>query len=97
MTTTPLAKAITTTEGIVVILSDVVLGAAASINPHVLSPKIAAIVVGAQHIALLAQRGVIKAKALQTLPPVEKVVDSSDPLGQLAKEVEAAAGGPVTE
>jgi uncharacterized membrane protein (Fun14 family) len=75
--TTPLAKAYTTTEGILVIVSDAVLGACAALDPHVLPPKIAGIVVGVQHVALLAQRGVIKVNALKQ---VQGVLSSSDPV-----------------
>jgi uncharacterized membrane protein (Fun14 family) len=75
--TTPLAKAWTTTEGILVIVSDAVLGAGAAIDPHALSPKVAGIVVGVQHIALLAQRAVIKANALKQ---VQSVLTARNPV-----------------
>lgn len=92
--TTPLAKAITTLEGILVVVSDVVLGACAAIAPGTLSPKYAAIVIGVQHIALLVSRTVIKAKALS---PVAAVVAAKDPLAALLTEVESAAGGKPVE
>ena len=88
--TSPLAKAITTLEGQLVIASDVVIGAGAAIDPHVLPPKIAAIVVAAQHIALLVQRGVIKA---QHSPAVTALVDSQN-VSQALSEVDRLASAP---
>ncbi len=91
MQTTPLAKAITTLEGILVVASDVVMGAVATIDPSTLSPKYAAIAVAVQHVALLISRGVIKAKAVPRI--YTDVTTAKDPLAELLTEVEAAAGG----
>lgn len=65
MTTNPLSRTFQTTEGILVIVTDAVVGATAAIDPHLLGPKWAAIVIGVQHVALLAQRGLVKVAALQ--------------------------------
>lgn len=75
--TTPLAKAITTLEGQLVLATNVVLGAAAATNPQSLPPKYAAIVAGATNIALLVQRMVIKVKAS---PTITSVLNSPDAL-----------------
>jgi hypothetical protein len=88
--TTPLAKAIRTLEGKLVVAADVAVATVAAVDPSVLPAKFAGALVAAQHIALLAQRGVIKAAASKT---INAVIDSGDPLGAILKDVEAATGG----
>lgn len=92
--TTPLAKAIRTLEGKLVVAADVVVAAVAVIDPHVLPAKFAGVLVVAQHIALLAQRGLIKASASRT---INAVVNSGNPLDAILKDVEAATSGVPTE
>ena len=74
MQTTPLAKAITTTEGILTILINAVLGLAAFVPTHGLNPTVAAVVSGATTVALTAQRGLVKAKALQATPVAQELL-----------------------
>lgn len=78
-TTQPLAKAITTLEGQLSVLLTVVLGAAGSPALHALNPKVAAIAIAVNNLALLAQRGLLKAKALQATPLGTEMLDSAHP------------------
>lgn len=89
--TSPLARAWKTTEGILVILLDLILVGTAAIDPSTVSPKTAAIVIGAQHVALLAQRGLIKAIALSKVPAVAAVLDAPDPVKVAETELLADA------
>lgn len=61
----PLAKAIRTSEGVIVWVSNIVLGVGALLDPSKLPPKEAAIVAGALSAAHIASRTVLKATALQ--------------------------------
>lgn len=63
----PLTKAFQTTEGVLVIVMDVVSAVTTVLDPSVLPHKIAAGVIVAQHVALLAQRGYIKGRAVANL------------------------------
>lgn len=85
MQTSPLAKAITTTEGILTIVFNAVIAAAAVIPSHGLNPTVAAVVSAASVVALTGQRGLIKAKALQATPLGEKVIE--DVSNQLSGQV----------
>ena len=85
--TTPLAKAITTLEGQLITASSVLIAAFAALDPRVLSPKYAATLVTAQHVALLAQRGLVKIKASKQ---VNEVIDAPDPVKEVEAEVESA-------
>lgn len=77
MQTTPLAKAITTTEGVLTVLVNIALGLAALIPAHGLNPTVAAAVAGANTVALTLQRGLVKAKALQNSPLGEKLIEEA--------------------
>lgn len=93
-TTTPLAKAITTLEGQLSVAATVAIGVAGSPVLHALNPKVAAVAIVVNNVALLVQRGVIKVKASKF---VNDVANSKSPLKTLISDVEAASGGPVTE
>lgn len=79
MQTTPLAKAVTTLEGQLVLASNVVLalGAVDGLIPA----KYAGIAVVAQNVALTVQRGVLKVKHSKQ---VTEVLESANPLETLA-------------
>lgn len=63
----PLTKAIATTEGVLVIIMDVASAVTTVLDPSLLPHKLAAGVIVVQHVALLAQRGYIKGKAVANL------------------------------
>lgn len=64
MLSKPLTKAIQTTEGALVVVSGIAVAVTSAIDPSTLSHKNAALIIGAQNVALLIQRGVIKSVAL---------------------------------
>jgi len=74
--TTPMAKAITTLEGQLVLVTNVVIGAGATIDPGRLSPKIAAIVAGAMNISLIVQRLILKVQASKVQAVVMATTDT---------------------
>lgn len=94
--TQPLAKAIRTLEGILVVVSDAAMAVAAVPAVHALNPKVAAACIAVQHVGLLVQRGVIKAKALHLDTAAQALVD--DPVSVLnAWEVHEAANPAVAQ
>ena len=90
--TTPLAKAVTTLEGVLLSATAVIAAAASAIDPHQLPPTVGGILATVAAVSLGIQRTVLKVKALGY---VQNVVNSPDPLGQIVKDVEAAGKEPV--
>lgn len=91
--TSPLAKAIHTLEGKLIVASEAVMAIVAFFDPSKLPPKTAAIVIGASNIALLVQRGVIKVQAMKWL---NNIVDSPDPVKTAEEELFGEVNAPIS-
>lgn len=93
MTTTPLGKAVTTTEGVATIVLGACVATFSALNHSALPPKYASIVDGGLTVALMLQRGVLKLGAIKQL--------GVDPVGylegELVKEAEASGDGTPTQ
>lgn len=87
--TQPLAKAITTLEGQLVVALNVVIGVASVPAIHALNPKVGAIVLGVQNVAFIAQRALIKVKALN----VPGLIDQGDNVGEILAAIEGETAG----
>lgn len=88
-TTTPLAKAWTTLEGILTTATGVAIAVASVPGLHALNTKFGAVCDAALVAAFALQRGLVKAAAVRNSPVVAAVVDSKDPLNEILKDVEA--------
>jgi hypothetical protein len=84
----PLAKAIRTSEGILVWVSNLALAAGALVDPSKLPPKEAAIVAGALSAAHIASRTVLKVTALQQGAGIEAPIPFNPLPAAAAGEVE---------
>lgn len=87
--TAPLAKSVRTLENILAVATSALIAAGSAIDPHQLPPKVAGILATVLSFAVLTHRTVLKISALKS---IGAVVSSADPLGEIIKEVEAAAG-----
>lgn len=92
--TSPLNKAITTLEGRANLGITALLAVAAEPSIHALNPKVAAICISVTQLGLLAQRGLIKIKALQSTAVVQTILDSPDPLGTAGRDLKLVAAAP---
>ncbi len=88
----PLTKAIRTSEGILVWLTNVGVAAAALINPATLPPKEAAIIASAVTGLHVASRTLLKVQALQAGVGVRPPVDEAALVSQLADELAGKVG-----
>lgn len=86
---TPLTKAIRTSEGVLIFGINIVLGVGAALEPTQLPPKVAAIISGSTIVAHLAARTLLKVVAVQKSVGVEapQTVDVPHELARIGEHL----------